>query len=331
MASGTAEDEYVFLRGNYKTPGETAPRHPPAVVGGDTASATANGADRLRLARQIVGPSDPLAARVIVNRLWQHHFGAGLVRTPDDFGRMGESPTHPELLDYLACELIRNGWSLKHMHRLLVLTSTYRMASHGDSRADMLDPQNKWLHRMPIQRLEAEAIRDAILLLSGKLDRRVGGPPVAPYLTPFMEGRGRPATSGPLDGAGRRSIYLGVRRNFLAPLFLAFDYPTPFTAIGRRTISNVPAQALTLMNDPYVIQQANAWAKRLLDASEVSENERIAAAYEAAFARLPSAEESDAALAFLRSQEKQYRGDRQHAWADLCHVLLNVKEFIFVQ
>jgi hypothetical protein len=218
------------------------------------------------------------------------------------------------------------------MHRLMLLSSTYRMSSAADARAEVIDPQNRRLHRMPIQRLEAEMIRDAMLAVSGRLDRRMFGPSVMPYLTSFMEGRGRPEASGPLDGAGRRSVYLGVRRNFLTPLFLAFDYPIPFTAMGRRTVSNVPAQALTLMNDSFVIQEAQTWAKRTLAAPGLSTRERITMLYATAFSRPPTAEEIAEAQEFLEAQEKQYGGsDPLKAWTDLCHVLLNVKEFIFIQ
>src|SRR5262249_52356359 len=150
-------------------------------------------------------------------------------RSVDDFGVQGQPPTHPELLDFLAAELERRGWSLKAMHRLMVTSSAYRMASRGDEAADKADPQNKLLHRMPLRRLEAEAIRDAMLAVSGRLDRKMYGPGPLPHLTPFMVGRGRPGASGPLDGDGRRSVYLNVRRNFLNPMFLAFDYPVPFT------------------------------------------------------------------------------------------------------
>jgi hypothetical protein len=142
---------------------------------------------------------------------------------------MGQPPTHPELLDWLAAEFIRRGWSVKQMHRLMLLSSTYRMSSRADGRAAQRDPRNRLLHRMPVRRLEAEAVRDAILAVSGRLDRRMFGPGVTPYLTPFMQGRGRPREAGPLDGNGRRGIYLDVRRNFLTPMFLAFDYPIPFT------------------------------------------------------------------------------------------------------
>jgi hypothetical protein len=245
---------------------------------------------------------------------------------------MGQRPTHPELLDYLAAELIRSGWSLKAMHRQMVLSSTYRMASRGDPEAEQLDPRNRLLHRMPVRRLEAEAIRDAILAVAGSLNRQMYGPSVPPHLTPFLDGRGRPESSGPLDGAGRRSLYINVRRNFLTPMFQAFDYPAPFTTIGRRSVSNVPAQALTLMNGPFVVQQAEAWAERVQGSSRLDVAGGVADLYRAAFARPPSDTELEQALAFLQDQQRRYATDRAAAlaWADLCHVLFNAKEFLFV-
>src|SRR5205823_7911685 len=179
----------------------------------------------------------------------------------------------------------------KKMHRLMVTSSAYRMSSRGDERAEKADPQNKLLHRMPVRRLEAEAVRDAMLAVSGRLDTKMYGPGPLPYLTPFMVGRGRPGTSGPLDGDGRRSVYLNVRRNFLNPMFLAFDYPIPFTTIGRRSVSNVPAQALTLLNNPFVVQQANLWARRVLAAPGLTPGGRVARMYVSAFGREPAAEE----------------------------------------
>jgi len=217
------------------------------------------------------------------------------------------------------------------MHRLMVLSSTYQMTSRPDEQADGQDPQNQLLHRMPILRLEAEAIRDSLLAVAGRLDPKMYGPGVAPYLTPHMVGRGRPAHSGPLDGDGRRSIYLNVRRNFLTPLFLAFDYPIPFTTMGKRSVSNVPAQALTLMNNPFVLQQAELWARRALADPSLTPPERITQLYLTAFARPPSNAEQAAALAFLEEQgTKESATHDLRAWIDLCHVLINVKEFIFI-
>jgi len=331
LADGTGEDESVFLRGNYKTLGAKAPRGLPEVLAGSAAPAPSSGSGRLELARRLVAPSNPLLARVLVNRLWQHHFGEGLVRTPDDFGRMGQAPTHPELLDYLAAELVRSGWSIKAMHRRMVLSSTYRMSSRPEPSRERLDPDNGLLHRMPVRRLEAEAIRDALLLISGRLERRTEGPSVLPYLTPYMEGRGRPK-SGPLDGEGRRSLYLNGRRNFPTPLLVAFDYPLTLSTMGRRDASTVPAQALTLMNDPFIAAEVRRWSERLRADQHGTASDQVKLLYETAFARPPSAAELNSSLRFLALQGERYGGgpDDPRAWADLCHVLVNVKEFIFV-
>jgi hypothetical protein len=189
---------------------------------------------------------------------------------------------------------------------------------------------------MPVRRLECEPIRDAILAISGRLDPMMFGPPVPVYLTEFMEGRGRPAYSGPLDGAGRRAIYQEVRRNFPSPMMRAFDFPVPFTTAGRRTISNVPAQSLILMNDPFVVGQARTWANSLLARQDRTPEQRITEMYETIFSRPPTAHELAEAMAFLDRQAETYglsslqlRSD-QALWADLCQVLMNVKEFIFV-
>jgi mono/diheme cytochrome c family protein len=331
LADGTGEDEFVFLRGNYKTLGERVPRRLPEVLAGSVTPADTSGSGRLELARRLVDPSSPLLARVMVNRIWQHHFGAGIVRTPDDFGRMGQAPTHPELLDYLAAEFVRRGWSVKQMHRLMLLSSTFRMSCRPDAAAMRLDPENRLLHRMSVRRLEAEAVRDAILAVSGRLNPMMHGPSVLPYLTAHMEGRGRPH-AGPLDGEGRRSVYINARRNFLTPLLLAFDYPSSFSTIGFRGVSTVPAQALTLMNDPFVVQQVGRWAERALAEPGKNDARRIDALYQTAFARPPSAAERRHVLLFLQRQGDRYGCgiEDPRVWSDLCHVLINVKEFIFI-
>jgi hypothetical protein len=188
---------------------------------------------------------------------------------------------------------------------------------------------NKFWHHVPVRRLEAEAIRDSMLAVSGRLDLKMFGPSVPPHLTAFMDGRGRPGSSGPLDGEGRRSIYLGVRRNFLNPMFLAFDFPQPFSTMGSRSISHVPAQALSLMNNPFVVQQAELWAKRALQPANLTREQRIEQMYLAAFGRPPLAGELQTAVEFIREQTRS--GDKlERAWADLTHSLMNVTEFIFV-
>lgn len=333
LLDGSGVDECVLLRGNPKTPGEIAPRRLLEALAGADQPAPERGSGRLELARRMTdAEKHPLVARVIVNRVWQHLFGRGIVASVDNFGVLGEPPTHPELLDYLANEFVRDHWSIKRLIRSLLLTQTYRMSSAPSPESLARDPRNLLWQHMPLKRLEAEALRDAILAVSGRLDERMFGPSVPVYLTPFMEGRGRPA-SGPLDGAGRRSIYLNVRRNFLNTMFLAFDYPTPFTSTGRRTVSNVPAQALTMMNSPFVVAEARRWAERALAEPAASSAERVGRLYLAAFGRPPTTPESVDALAFLAEQSTRYGAAENdpRAWADLCHVLLNVKEFIFVR
>jgi len=323
-------ESYIHIRGDFLRKGAAVEPGTPAVL--PPMKQHGKQATRLDLARWLVDEQNPLTPRVTVNRVWQQYFGTGLVATENDFGTQGERPTHPELLDWLATEFVRQGWSIKKMHRLMMLSRTYQMASRSDEpRAAERDAQNRLLHRMPIRRLEAEAIRDSILAVSGRLDAKLHGPSVMPHLTQHMTGRGRPAVSGPLDGDGRRSIYINVRRNFLTPMLLAFDYPLPFTTIGKRSVSNVPAQALALMNNPFVVQQSETWSKRVLSDPKQTPTQRVATMYVTAFGRPPSATEVTDALAFVTEQSKTYgKADDPRAWADLCHVMFNVKEFIFV-
>jgi cytochrome c553 len=321
VADGTGMDEHLHIRGNPKNLGEIVPRRFLEVLGGEPMSPATTGSGRLDLARRLVDPrSNPLTPRVLVNRLWKHHFGEGIVRSTDDFGAMGREPSHPELLDWLASRFVESGWSIKAMHRLIVTSSAYRMSSIPAGEAERLDPDNTLLHRRNVRRLEAEAVRDALLGLSGRRSSALYGPSVPVHLTAFMDGRGRPAHSGPLDGDGRRSLYLGVRRNFLNPMFLAFDSPAPFSCIGRRNTSNVPAQALILLNDPLVIEQARRWARQIEASPARSDRERLEQGFVSAFGRPPSEEEARDCLAFLG----------RSSWADLCHVLVNMKEFLFI-
>ncbi len=331
MLDGSGEDERVFVRGSHKVLGPVVPRRFLEALAGPDGLSVSHGSGRLEWARQITDPKlDPFVPRVFVNRIWHHLFGRGIVASVDNFGVLGEAPTHPELLDALAFQFIDEGWSLKRLVRSLVLSRAYQMAAQSDAASDKADPQNLWLHRMRIRRLEGEAIRDAMLTLSGRLDLRQFGPPVPVALTPFMEGRGRPQ-GGPLDGEGRRSVYTSVRRNFLSPFMLAFDTPIPFSTVGRRTVSNVPAQALILMNDPFVHQQAELWAKRVL-AQRSSPRERITSMYQSAFTRPPTDAEAAACLEFVKRQAElsQASPEDLSSWADVAHLLFNAKEFIFV-
>ena len=338
MMEGTGLDETVFVRGNPRNPGERVPRRFLEALASDPARFETPGSGRLELARAITDPDNPLFARVLVNRVWLHLFGRGLVSTPDDFGALGQAPSHPELLDWLAHWFRTDGgWSVKRLVRLLATSNAYQMSSRpADAAAEELDPENRLWHRMPIRRLEGEAIRDAILAVSGRLDPAPFGPSVPIHLTEFMDGRGRPGQSGPLDGAGRRSIYVEVRRNFLSPMMRAFDAPVPFTTVGRRPASNVPAQSLILLNDPFVQGAAACWARRVLSAGPVPAEARIDAMYRRALGRAPTSDELRLGEAFIDSQADRYRRDGgaaagdERVWADYAHVLFNLKEFIYI-
>jgi hypothetical protein len=332
LFDSSGSDEYLLIRGNPRTPGErVARRFLEAADLPVVAHRTEIGSGRLTLARRMVDPANPLTARVMVNRVWHHLFGRGIVASVDNLGVLGERPTHPELLDYLAGRFVAGGWSLKRLIREVMLSRTYQMSSQSAA-AEQSDPQNLLLQHMAVRRLEGETIRDALLAISGRLDRTRFGPSVEVHLSPFMEGRGRPGSSGPLDGAGRRSIYLRQRRNFLDPMFLAFDCPVPFSTIGRRSVSNVPAQALTLLNGEFVVQQAGRWADQVR-ARTAGTTGRLHEMYEAAFARPPSPAELDHATKFLADQARRYAGDAEdaRAWRDLAHVLVNVKEFVLLR
>jgi hypothetical protein len=344
IQEGSGVNEHVLIRGSQKSIGPVAPRQLLEAIAGDDQSAPQVGSGRMAWVQRMLDDANPYPARVMVNRIWRHLTGRGIVASVDNFGVLGQRPTHPELLDWLADDFRTHGWSLKHAIKTVMLSSTYRMDSKPAAATPDVamhiantDPDNLLLHRMRVKRLEGEVIRDSILQLSGRLDRTLYGVSIPVHLTAFMEGRGRPKQSGPLDGAGRRSIYTAIRRNFLPNMMLAFDMPIPFNAMGRRSVSNVPAQALILMNDPFVIDQANLWAKRLLAMKELDNNDaRVRQLYRMAFARDPQPQELAQAVAFVDEQAGALAGSSKAdpqtaAWTDLCHVVMNVKEFIFIR
>ena len=330
-----AEDEphnlRIHLRGNHLNLGDEVPRGFLLVLAVDKPQSYTNGSGRLELAEALFSPDNPLTARVMVNRIWQHHFGEGLVRTVDNFGKTGDRPSHPELLDYLAWRFRESGWSVKAMHREMVLSNAYRLSSIPTERSREVDPNNRLLSHMRVKRLEGETIRDAILAASGSLDLTTYGPSVRPHISAYQDGRGKP-DSGPLDGAGRRSVYLEVRRNFITPLFLAFDYPLPSTTVGRRSVSTVPSQALMLMNNEFVASEASKWAARAL--SVTNRKVRLDNMFLRAYGRLPDSADRAQIAEFLGQQAARYPGataEDPRVWADLAHVIFNSKEFIFVR
>jgi len=269
-----------------------------------------------------------LLARVIVNRLWQHHFGEGLVRTPNDFGFQGERPTHPELLDWLASELIAGGWKLKPIHILILNSAAYRQDSAFDAAKSKIDPENRLLwHRRPL-RLEAEVMRDAILFVSGKLNPQMFGPSLKPAVPPeAMSGRNkddkikRPNEDGP--ASWRRSVYLFTKRSLPTPLLETFDAPGSISSCGRRNASTVATQALILLNDAFVRKQAGFLAEKIaVEPGDLSA--KVKRVYAIALNRAPSADELSAALAFLAKQPAD------KALTNFCQVLISLNEFVYV-
>jgi hypothetical protein len=280
---------------------------------------------RLALAEWLASPSNPLTARVVVNRIWHHHFGRGIVATLDNFGKVGERPTHPELLDWLAVELVQRGWSLKEMHRLMMTSQAYQMASaYEDAGNAERDPENRFLWKYRPQRLEAETVRDSILWVSGGIDLSVGGPPVFPYvpeeiLASQAHGVWRNQPDGP--DVWRRSVYVYRRRSLGFPFFGTFDLPDPNVTAAARNVSTVPTQALTLLNNPFVLRQAQLFAKRLADEVPDDVEAQISRAYRIALSRPPTKEEAAIALELVESR----------SLIDLTHVMLNLNEFLYLR
>ncbi len=313
---------------------------------------------RTTFARWLTDSNNPLPARVLVNRVWGWHFGQAIVRTPNDFGTQGESPSHPALLDWLASSFIDQGWSLKRLHRLIVLSETYRMQSSADPHAREVDPENRWLSHFPRRRLEGEAIRDAMLACAGTLNAEQFGPPVVPplsseELTGLFDAKGKwPVTKDPLQHT-RRSVYLMERRTFGYPMFAAFDPPEVMTSCPKRIQTVVPTQALTLLNSPVARQQSAAFAARLARESGDDPKQQVSRAWLLAFARPVAPAELERSLAFLQARAKRLiesgespsahstteeagaqkpsaSAAHQAALAEFCLALFNANEFIYV-
>jgi len=301
---------------------------------------------RLQLARWITDPDNPLTARVLVNRLWQHHFGAGIVRTPNNFGFTGEPPTHPELLDFLADELIRNDWKLKPLHKMLMLSSTYRQASQHPKQESLeqSDSSNRLFWRFNRRRLEAEAIRDTMLVASGLLNKKIGGPSFHPHISPAaLEGLSQKDAAweeSPLEERRRRSVYMFTKRALLPPLMTTFDFCDTTQPCGKRDVTTVPTQALALLNNAFVHEMSDALAQRVIREVENDVGQQVDHAWRLALGRFPSSNERNAALEHLETQAKHFLGVDEGkpdgatseflAFASLCHVLLNTNEFVYI-
>ena len=314
VIAGTAFDSPLLTRGDHTKPADPIPRGYLEVLHRPSPPLQTLLPPRLALAESIASPQNPLTARVMVNRVWHHLFGRGLVPTVDNFGRLGDQPTHPELLDHLAAQFIAEGWSFKKLIRELVTTRAYQLASEPTAAARDHDAANDYLSHFRVRRLEAEAIRDTLLAVSGRLETTQFGPPV-----------------GTGDRA-RRSIYMGVRRNSLSPFLEIFDAPKPFTTLGRRDATNVPAQSLALLNDPFVIEAAKSWAEQLLrQTPQADAAARIQLLFETAFARPASADELAKSRAYLTALGASADASDPRMWQDFIQSLFNLKEFIYVR
>jgi hypothetical protein len=280
---------------------------------------------RLALAEWLTARDNPLPARVMVNRIWHHHFGRGIVRTLDNLGQMGELPTHPELLDWLAVEFMDRGWSIKEMHRLLMTSEAYQMASgHDDAASQTADPDNAWLWRFRQQRLEAEVVRDTIMAVGGGIDLTVGGPPIFPFvpdevLKTSEKGVWRNQADGP--DVWRRSVYVYRRRSLGFPFFDTFDLPDQNQTAAARNVTTVATQALTLMNNAFVLNQATLFADRLEALAPGDLDRQVELAYQIALTRPPTTMETQVAKGLVAEQ----------SLVDLTHVMLNLNEFLYLR
>lgn len=290
---------------------------------------------RRQLADWIADPQNPLTARVIVNRIWQHYFGHGLVRSPDNFGFTGDKPTHPELLDYLASELVRNDWKLKSIHRLILNSSTYRQSSiHPQSdQYHEIDAANRWLWHANRRRLDAESLRDAMLVASGQLDRRIGGPGFYTTISvDALEGLSRKTaawTASPPEEQRRRSLYMFSQRSLMPPMMTTFDLCDSSLPCGQRDSTIVAPQALALLNNQFPHDQAEHLAIRVINHTK-DLNVRTIEIWRAVLSRDPSATETTAGVEHVAAQQTQFGLTEQHAWASLALVLLNSNEFAFI-
>jgi hypothetical protein len=285
---------------------------------------------RTAFAKWVTSPENPLFARVMVNRIWQHHFGAGIVPTADNLGASGAKPSHPELLDYLAAEFVRSRWSVKAIHRLILTSAVYRQSSEPHEKLDAIDLDNRLLTRFPLLRLDAEAVRDAMLHVAGELDTRAGGP----YVPSKRTSEGTVEVAENTEGAHRRSIYLQQRRTQVVTFLQLFDAPSIVTTCGKRSPSTVPLQSLVLLNSEFARARGKAFAARLQREAGSDTTKRLDFAFRLACGRLPRNEERALCARFLEKQSAVYareKGADLRAWADLCQMLFASNAFLYVE
>jgi cytochrome c553 len=327
VAEGSGFDSPVHRRGSPDSLGEKAPRRFLEVIHGAEGYTTGSQA-RLELAHDLTSTQNPLTARVMANRVWRWIFGQGLVATVDNFGVMGEAPSHPELLDYLANYLVEHDWSVKALIRHLVTSRAFQAQSIASAKAQQVDPANRLLSHMPVQRLRAEAVRDSILAVSGTLDQTMFG-----YTGPANQSESAAVANPKL----RRGVYQYIRREALDHMMIMFDAPEPSRTQGDRETSSVPGQSLLMLNSALVHEQATAWAAKDMKLRKgYSTEQRIEHLFATALGRQPSAQEVQSLVEFIDDQAEAYalppaaRGSDQRLWTDLCHVLINAKEFLYI-
>ena len=327
----------IHLRGSHLTLGAEVPRQFPRILAGDRQSPIGEHASgRLELANWLASPDHPLTSRVMINRIWQGHFGEGLVRSPDNFGRLGQRPDNQPLLDWLARRFVDSGWSVKAIHRLIMLSSAYRMSTAYDEHAAEIDPENRLSWRMNRRRLEAEEIRDTILAASGSLDSAGGGTLLTDKNHTYVTSTAS-ANNVNYD-VNHRSVYLPVVRSAVYDVFQAFDFADPSTMNGKRPSTTVAPQALFMMNSKLVTRQTRVLAEQLLGQAGVDDAGRLAAVYRRAYSRLPNDAEKDRALQFVADYTKKLAADavpeaeaRVRAWQALCRVVFSSNEFVYVE
>ncbi len=303
------QDVPIHIRGSYAKLGEVVPRRLPRFFAGETQTPIQQGSGRHRLATWVASPDNPLTARVIVNRIWQWHFGRGLVSTPSYLGVLSEPPSHPALLDWLASEMIKDGWSVKNLHRMLLLSSTYRQSSMASRDQVARDPENRWLGRFAPRRLEAEAIRDTFLVMADQLDTALGGP-----------------ASDDITNR-RRSLYVQTARWQRDNFATLFDAANPDASTDKRVDSTVAPQSLMLMNHDYILEQARELARRIVQRVPGSGASRVQYAYQLLYGRMATNQEIEIAKEFLGQSGA---GDDETAWWDLAHVLICSNELVYL-
>jgi Protein of unknown function (DUF1549)/Protein of unknown function (DUF1553)/Planctomycete cytochrome C len=334
MADAVSEDkpvqQKVLLRGDYNSPGDDAPRAVPAILTkAEPPPAAFNGSGRLETANWISSPQNPMTARVMVNRLWMWHFGEGIVATPDNFGRMGSRPTHPELLDYLASRFVEGGWSIKKMQRMMMLSSAYQMATDTDDKTMAADPENTLLSRFNRQRLDVEEIRDGMLAIDGTLDSTMGGTLQTGFGTDSENSAGRLSLNP--ETVKRRTVYLPLRRSNLPTLLNLYDFGDATTVNGKRSLTNVAPQALFMMNSEFVTERAKNVTKALLENTGLSDRDRMEEMFVKALDRKPAPDEVDAAFTYMNRFKEKFHADDAAAWQSFFHILLTSNEFIYLE